>query len=317
MIRLFLISLGLLWATMLCSQNYIRNGSLEGNVPQFDNVPQFWNKCRTQNSPDIQPISTKQVAFEGTAFLGLAVYGSSPSNPDLILAKETFGQGMDTLTPGFEYLISIALSYDPDHLSSQGETEAPARLRVYMGDGCVDSNYIWQTPLIDHEDWKIYEHNYIAECNNSYITFQATHGDLLRLDAGYILIDLISVIPVNNESALDTVNCGPREEPLDTIQDMTPSPGPCLFYIPTAFTPNHDGVNDEFNIQPACHFTEFQVEVFNRWGNRVFHSTDPAFSWTGASQDTGAYIYHITTSYLDENGGVGSYHYANTIYLLR
>lgn len=42
--------------------------------------------------------------------------------------------------------------------------------------------------------------------------------------------------------------------------------------IPTAFTPNNDGYNDVWKIESLFVFEEVTVDVYNRWGERVFHS---------------------------------------------
>jgi gliding motility-associated-like protein len=46
----------------------------------------------------------------------------------------------------------------------------------------------------------------------------------------------------------------------------------CLF-IPTGFTPNNDGYNDNWNIQGWQEYPNMQVEVFNRWGQSIFSSS--------------------------------------------
>ncbi|MBI2721611.1 MAG: gliding motility-associated C-terminal domain-containing protein [Bacteroidetes bacterium] len=52
--------------------------------------------------------------------------------------------------------------------------------------------------------------------------------------------------------------------------------------IPEIFTPNNDNYNDGFKID----YLEFQdkdflVQIFNRWGNQVYQSTQPNFEWNG------------------------------------
>jgi gliding motility-associated-like protein len=44
-------------------------------------------------------------------------------------------------------------------------------------------------------------------------------------------------------------------------------------FIPSGFSPNHDGVNDAFVISHPYNMT-INLEVFNRWGNLVFRSRD-------------------------------------------
>lgn len=51
-------------------------------------------------------------------------------------------------------------------------------------------------------------------------------------------------------------------------------------FIPNAFTPNEDGVNDFFYITNSG-FSEFNFSVFDRWGNQVYVTNNSAFQWDG------------------------------------
>jgi len=53
-------------------------------------------------------------------------------------------------------------------------------------------------------------------------------------------------------------------------------------YVPTAFTPDGDGVNDDFHISfSGLEVFGFEVYIYDRWGNAIFHSNDPNFKWDG------------------------------------
>jgi gliding motility-associated-like protein len=54
-------------------------------------------------------------------------------------------------------------------------------------------------------------------------------------------------------------------------------------YIPNAFTPNGDGLNDYFNIVglPPENVTQYNIEIFNQWGQVVFSSKDILEGWDG------------------------------------
>lgn len=53
--------------------------------------------------------------------------------------------------------------------------------------------------------------------------------------------------------------------------------------IPTAFSPNGDGVNDFFQIE-YHNLSDFQIEVFDSKGVRVFYTEDPNFKWAGQDE---------------------------------
>ncbi|GAB3248796.1 hypothetical protein GCM10027347_05450 [Larkinella harenae] len=65
-------------------------------------------------------------------------------------------------------------------------------------------------------------------------------------------------------------------------------------YIPDAFTPNHDGLNDNWVIRGIENYPDCRVEVYNRWGNPVFVSKGYAEPWDGRSQgqDVPPAMYH-------------------------
>ncbi|GAB3988373.1 hypothetical protein GCM10028807_10890 [Spirosoma daeguense] len=70
-------------------------------------------------------------------------------------------------------------------------------------------------------------------------------------------------------------------------------------YIPNAFSPNNDGVNDEWVIPNAGSFPGCEVFVYNRWGELVFFSQGYTKSWDGTYHNelvpAGVYTYQIRT----------------------
>lgn len=53
--------------------------------------------------------------------------------------------------------------------------------------------------------------------------------------------------------------------------------------IPSAFTPNQDGVNDTWEIQGIAGYPNASINVFNRWGRLVFHSRGYPLAWDGTA----------------------------------
>lgn len=72
--------------------------------------------------------------------------------------------------------------------------------------------------------------------------------------------------------------------------------GPELF-IPSAFTPNNDGLNDVLKVLPVGIKTFYSFSVYNRFGNRLFYTTDYSIGWDGTFRGeksiTGTYVYLI------------------------
>lgn len=70
------------------------------------------------------------------------------------------------------------------------------------------------------------------------------------------------------------------------------------FYIPNTFTPNDDGINDNFSGK-GIFIIKYEMSIFDRWGNLIFHSDDPNKPWDGKANhgnelaQKDVYIYSI------------------------
>ena len=64
----------------------------------------------------------------------------------------------------------------------------------------------------------------------------------------------------------------------DTIINPIKSFPPFHFYIPNAFTPDGDGINDSFS-GVGEGFLSYELYIFNRWGEQIFHSEDYNRKW--------------------------------------
>jgi len=69
------------------------------------------------------------------------------------------------------------------------------------------------------------------------------------------------------------------------------------YYMPNAFTPNGDGVNDCYGIKYWGLIEKLEFTIYDRWGNNVFYTTDPSACWDGNYKgqpaNAGAYVYFI------------------------
>jgi gliding motility-associated-like protein len=83
-------------------------------------------------------------------------------------------------------------------------------------------------------------------------------------------------------------------------------------FVPNAFTPNGDGKNDVF--MPLGEFIgEFQMYIFDRWGNNIFKSTDTKIGWDGkanggtktAQEDTYVWVIYCVDPQNREHKYVG------------
>ncbi|HEY1024221.1 MAG TPA: gliding motility-associated C-terminal domain-containing protein [Sphingobacteriaceae bacterium] len=64
-----------------------------------------------------------------------------------------------------------------------------------------------------------------------------------------------------------------------------------LMKIPNVFTPNGDGRNDQFAIMGLEQLPENELEIINRWGDRVYQAKAYKSNWTGEGLNEGTYFY--------------------------
>jgi gliding motility-associated-like protein len=66
--------------------------------------------------------------------------------------------------------------------------------------------------------------------------------------------------------------------------------------VPDVFTPNGDGINDEYKIYMANRTVcpdEFEFIIYNRWGQKLLETRDPEFVWKAEGASVGAYVYYL------------------------
>ncbi|CAN5597091.1 hypothetical protein BH10BAC3_BH10BAC3_32440 [soil metagenome] len=91
----------------------------------------------------------------------------------------------------------------------------------------------------------------------------------------------------------------------DSLSQDLQVPGNCYIAVPTAFTPNGDGLNDFLFPINAYKAINLDFKVYNRYGQIVWHTTDWTRKWdgriSGNLQASGTYIWHLT--YTDSDKG--------------
>jgi gliding motility-associated-like protein len=91
-----------------------------------------------------------------------------------------------------------------------------------------------------------------------------------------------------------------------------------LLFVPNAFSPNGDGSNDVFKVSNQ-HLSKINVQIFNRWGEEIFRSTDVNFAWDGTYK--GHFcpdgIYTVIIHYETHLESGKKYLYKGNLHLLR
>lgn len=87
------------------------------------------------------------------------------------------------------------------------------------------------------------------------------------------------------------------------------------FIIPNIFTPNGDGINDDFKVR-ACGVYEYEIAIYNRFGSQLFESNSMNINWDGRvngyKASSGVYFYVIRVMDFKSD----YYEYSGTVTLL-
>jgi gliding motility-associated-like protein len=90
-----------------------------------------------------------------------------------------------------------------------------------------------------------------------------------------------------------------QNNPIESVSNAVSVEKPYALYSPNAFSPDGDGINDLFKISGQG-MIDFQIEIFNRWGQMVYKSNDLSNGWDGTFKGknlpTGTFVYKIKTS---------------------
>jgi len=100
------------------------------------------------------------------------------------------------------------------------------------------------------------------------------YSDIIWVEATNVCGSVIDTI------VIDVIDCG------------------CDPYIPNTFTPDGDGINDIFKPEMFCDFSNFKLNIYNRWGELIFQTDNPNLGWDGLSQNNnaqiGVYVYQAS-----------------------
>ena len=90
------------------------------------------------------------------------------------------------------------------------------------------------------------------------------------------------------------------------------------FFIPNSFSPNDDGINDNFSGK-GIFISKYQMMIFDRWGNLIFFTDDINKTWDGKANygtgiaQTDVYVYVIKLTDINKK----KHEYKGIVKLLR
>jgi gliding motility-associated-like protein len=112
--------------------------------------------------------------------------------------------------------------------------------------------------------------------------------------------------PVNNIESIYTIKLVATNNAIgcsDSMSKKLKVLDNCFIAVPTAFTPNGDGLNDFLRPNNALKADNLEFKVFNRWGQLVFSSRNWLEKWNGKikglEQSSGVYVWFLNYTHRD------------------
>ncbi|WP_165933432.1 T9SS type B sorting domain-containing protein [Arundinibacter roseus] len=191
------------------------------------------------------------------------------------------GPGNSALSADPELVIADYKPGSYEFLYVVGENDCRDTAMIRAQVGTLQPNWPADTVLCASKSWKI------ALPVNPDVRYRWQDGSQLPTrtiaSPGFYSVEI--------SSTCGTVNAG--------VQVSYEDCGACDLFLPEAFSPNKDGYNDTFEVFTTCAFTTFSMQIFNRWGEVVFETADPAVSWNGMYMEspTNSDLYTYRISY--------------------
>ncbi|HLG33471.1 MAG TPA: PKD domain-containing protein [Bacteroidia bacterium] len=180
------------------------------------------------------------------------------------------------------------------HNSTGCADTATAVINVYESpDASFTHNFLGQTYFVDESTLNL---NNTTTGGSSYLWTFGTGDTANAFEPPYTYHTpgnyVIRLIAFNSTGCTDAA-----QYPLDVRVRES-------FFVPNAFTPNGNDVNDYFSI-PEENLLSLKIKIFNRWGEIIYTSEDKNFKWdgtyNGSPAQQGIYGYLLTTKNTNGN----------------
>lgn len=274
----------------------------DGDLIDFD----FSELPFTVRDSDGEEILSVQISSSGTfiftgqnacsTFEETVTVNETDIDPPSFGAFQFLCQGLDTVTIGFD-------SDDYDYLWESGSQDQsilviePGQYEVLVSDttGVCSEFFTFQVNNFPFSPSEIFDFPAIEICLEGQTTFNfpPQYGPYTFSDS------LVGFTYTATDS--ETLGFTYSDQCYTYRDSLVISVESCLCpaWVPNAFTPDEDGLNDLFQPIVECEVYDYRMLIFNRWGNEIFESKDVNLPWRGESLNpnfysrTGVYVYRI------------------------
>jgi gliding motility-associated-like protein len=215
-----------------------------------------------------------------------------------------------------------ATNVNSNYTWSNGETTSSIyvmqdeRYVVHVDNGgCVVSD-TFNLNVLTNPDIKLGSDTVYCSFNYDFITLNAGTGVSYLWEPTSEVSQKITVRSPGTYAVMVDYQNGCRKDTSITIREVCPP----KFYVPSSFTPNDDGLNDQL-CPLGNSYEAFEFTVFNRWGQIVFSTADASSCWDGTIKGKKApidiYAYTVSFTAINESGQTEKNKTAGTVSVIR
>ncbi len=266
------------WSNNVSWQNF------RFDILRFNNTTLEYDSIGSALSPfyeDIGLVNGQNYCYK---IRSIGTYGIADLDPMLInLSQRDCATAIDIIPP-----CDIELNVD-NPCDELDETE-------------IANNFLsWPSPFnvctnsADASSYKIY----FGQSTMSTFELIAEIDDINTL--GYVHTPSEGAVSCYQISVLDSLG---NESMLSPIVCVDNCP---VYELPNTFTPNNDNANDLFTPMRSRYIDRINFQVFNKWGNLLYETSDPEINWdgtnlSGENMDEGVYHYTCEVFELEVTG---------------
>ena len=217
----------------------------------------------------------------------------------------SFSLGADTLLcPSENLLLNVEMD-DASYTWQDGSNDAqffvetPGTYALTISNACGEASSAIQVDYVQELSLELGRDTFF--CPGDAILLDATHPAAVS----YLWQDG-STQPTLAVSSAETYAVT-ISSPCESLQDalLVQECESCNIYVPNVFSPNDDGFNDYFQAYSDCAFDNYQLQIFDRWGNLIFETNDPQEAWNGKfggnSLNNGLFVWVLRLQVVENN----------------
>ena len=248
-------------------------------------------------------------------FVSSYYHSACPSNDDVTVTVvmefdrvdslcAVVGQPLELLAPDILSNVTWALAGDPSNILASGTAlqiqNVLAEETIYLASGKDSQGNTINTYITVYPNPPINAGGDITLNGEGSVQLSVTGGDNYAWEPADLLDDPTSSSPTTNlltESTSFYVSNTTDRGCVFNAGVAVIIRNDAFVRVPTAFSPNGDGINDELRAIPFNIAELHTFVIYNRWGQKVFETNDFSQGWDGTHeeklQNTGVYVYMV------------------------